>query len=78
MLKIAKDIDCSSLLLHELYLDDGVLAGPWSALLRVISLLQQDGPSLGLFINVGKCEIYSHNHLEGFPEQIVKSNKACL
>ena len=78
MLKIAKDIDCSSLLLHELYLDDGVLAGPWSALLRVISLLQQDGPSLGLFINVGKCEIYSHNHLEGFSEQIVKSNKACL
>ena len=78
VLKIAKDIDCSSLLLHAWYLDDGVLAGPRSALLRVISLLQQDGPSLGLFINVGKCEIYSRNHLEGFPEQIVKSNKACF
>ena len=80
MLKIhvAKDIDCSSLLLHAWYLDDGVLAGPRSALLRVISLLQQDGPSLGLFINVGKCEIYGRNHLEGFPEQIVKSNKACF
>ena len=78
VLKIAKDIDCSSLLLHAWYLDDGVLAGPRSALLRVISLLQQDGPSLGLFINVGKCEIYSCNHLEGFPEQIVKSNKACF
>ena len=49
-----------------------------SNLLRVISLLQQDGPCLVLFINVGKCEIYSHNHLEGFPEQIVKSNKACF
>ena len=78
MLKIAKDIDCSSLLLHAWYLDDGVLAGPRSALLRVISLLQQDGPSLGLFINVGKCEIYSRNHLEGFPKQIFKSNKACF
>ena len=33
---------------------------------------------IGLFINVGKCEIYSRNHLEGFPEQIVKSNKACF
>ena len=78
VLKIAKDIDCSSLLLHAWYLDDGILAGPRSALLRVISLLQQDGPSLGLFINVGKCEIYSRNHREGFPEQIVKSNKACF
>ena len=65
-------------LLHAWYLDDGVLAGPRSALLRVVLLLQQDGPTLGLFINVGKCEIYSHNHLEGFPEQIVKSNNACF
>ena len=48
VLKIAKDIDCSSLLLHAWYLDDGVLAGPRSALLRVISLLQQDEPTLGL------------------------------
>ena len=65
-------------MLHAWYLDDGVRAGPRSALLRFISLLQQDGPTLGLFINVGKCEIYSHNHLEGFPEQIVKSNNACF
>ena len=75
---IAKDSDCSSLQLQAWYLDDGILAGPRPALQRVLSLLQQEGPSLGLFINLRKCEIFSSRDLEGFPEQMKKSNNPCL
>eukprot|EP00731_Ephydatia_muelleri_P019018 Em0011g1058a len=67
---IAKDSDCSSLQLQAWYLDDGILAGPRPALQRVLSLLQQEGPSVGLFINLLKCEIFSPRDLEGFPEQM--------
>ena len=44
----------------------------------VLSMLQQEGPSIGLFINLRKCEIFTHCNLEGFPEQIIKSNNPCL
>ncbi|KAL5499522.1 hypothetical protein EMCRGX_G010956 [Ephydatia muelleri] len=70
-----KDSDCSSLQLQAWYLDDGILAGPRPALQRVLSQLQQEGPSLGLFINLRKCEIFSSRDLEGFPEQM---KKPCL
>ena len=75
---IAIDNDCSSLQLQAWYLDNGIIAGPRSALLRVLSLIQQEGPSLGFFINLRKCEIFSHCNLEGYPEQLIKSNNPCL
>ena len=78
VIKITEAFDCSRLLLQAWYLDDGILAGPRCALQRVLSLLQQDGPALGLFINLGKCEMFSHGDLEGFPEQMKKSNNPCL
>ena len=47
--------------LHKWYLDDGVLAGPVSSVLRAFHIISSEGPDLGLSLNLGKCELYSHN-----------------
>ena len=48
----AKDADCASLLLHKWYIDDGVVAGPIAAIARVLNIIQDRGPPLGLCINI--------------------------
>ena len=52
------------------YLDDGTLAGPKDAVKHAIHLIQQFGPSLGLYINMAKCEVFSQGAMEGFPADI--------
>ena len=52
----ATDSECASLLFHRWYIDDGVVAGPISAVLRVLSIIKDLGPPLGLHINLSKCE----------------------
>lgn len=47
------------LVLHKWYLDDGVIAGPVSDVLRALSILSLDGPALGLHLNLAKCELFS-------------------
>ena len=33
-------------------------------------LIQEMGPSLGLFINVSKCELFGHGDLSSFPPEM--------
>ena len=37
---------------------------------HAIHLIQQFGPSLGLYINMAKCELFSRGDIEGFPADI--------
>ena len=52
---IAEDADCASLLFHKWYINDGVVAGPIAAIARVLAIIQERGPPLGLYINIAKC-----------------------
>ena len=55
---IAQDRECLPLLFNGWYLDDGVLLGHSQAVHWALTLIQEMGPSLGLFINVSKCELF--------------------
>eukprot|EP00731_Ephydatia_muelleri_P000193 Em0001g193a len=70
VLSIAQDKDCLSLLSNRWYLDDGVLSGHSQAVTRAVTLIQEMGPSLGLFINVSKCELFGHGDLSSFPPEM--------
>eukprot|EP00731_Ephydatia_muelleri_P034365 Em0056g24a len=48
------DRECLPLLFNGWYLDDGVLLGHSQAVNRALTLIQEMGPSLGLFVNVSK------------------------
>ncbi|KAL5503591.1 hypothetical protein EMCRGX_G010564 [Ephydatia muelleri] len=52
------------------YLDDGVLTGKCSALLRALSLIEELGPSLGIHINLAKCELFIHFGNSMFPPAV--------
>ena len=39
------------------YLDDGVVAGPSLAVQKVLALIEEKGPPLGLLVNPSKCEV---------------------
>ena len=71
---IATDSECASLFFHRWYIDDGVVAGPISAVLRVLSIIKDLGPPLGLHINLSKCKLFSVNDLSRFPDEMKKSN----
>ena len=74
VLSIAQDKDCLSLLSNRWYLDDGVLSGHSQAVTRAVTLIQEMGPSLGLFINVSKCELFGHGDLSFFPPEMKVPN----
>ncbi|KAL5457665.1 hypothetical protein EMCRGX_G034949 [Ephydatia muelleri] len=61
------DDDCLHLILQAWYLDDGVLAGPRQAVLRALSIIEDLGPPLGIFINLSKCELFSRSDISMFP-----------
>ena len=56
---VIKSIDttCPNLILNKWYLDDGVIIGTSSELLKVMEILEKEGPESGLFINLGKFEV---------------------
>ena len=70
---IDADDDCLHLLLEAWYLDDGVLAGERSAVLRALQLIEELGPHLGLNLNFSKCEVFSRRGNSLFPP-VVKSS----
>eukprot|EP00731_Ephydatia_muelleri_P031244 Em0022g758a len=70
---IDADDDCLQLLLEAWYLDDGVLAGKRSAVIRALHLIEDLGPHLGLYINFSKCELFSRSGNSLFPP-VVKSS----
>ncbi|KAL5477540.1 hypothetical protein EMCRGX_G024351 [Ephydatia muelleri] len=63
---IDADDDCLRLILQAWYLDDGVLAGSKHAVLRALSIIEDLGPSLGIFINSSECELFSHSDISMF------------
>ena len=71
---IASDEEASHLLYHKWYMDDGVVAGTRNAVARVIAIIKEQGPHLGLFIKDPKCELFSKGNLNSFPVQMKRSN----
>ena len=53
------DDECFDLLFQAWYLDDGALAGSHPAVLRIMHLIEDLGPALGLHVNLAKCEMFS-------------------
>ncbi|KAL5460203.1 hypothetical protein EMCRGX_G033631 [Ephydatia muelleri] len=41
---------------------------------RVLAIIQESGPPLGLNINIAKCELFSSRDLSSFPEEMRRSN----
>ena len=64
------DADCIQVLFQVWYLDDGVLTGRRSAVSRALSLIEELGPSLGIHINLAKCELFSHFGDSMFPPAV--------
>ena len=67
---IIEDTECSQLLYLAWYLDSGILAGKKSSIRRSLSLLQELGPPLGLYINISKCELYCPDDVPTFPPEL--------
>ncbi|KAL5517148.1 hypothetical protein EMCRGX_G002629 [Ephydatia muelleri] len=65
---IEADDDCINLSFNAWYLDDGLLAGERSAVVRALHLIDELGPHLGLLINYPKCEVFSRNGTEALEE----------
>ena len=57
IMAIVGEDGCSSLF-QAWYQDDGVIVGPKHAISQAPSIIQELGPTLGLFINTSKCERY--------------------
>ena len=47
-------------------------------LCRAITLLQSEGPALGIHINMSKCEVFSSHSLDLFPLGMISSDKPNL
>ncbi|KAL5475702.1 hypothetical protein EMCRGX_G025549 [Ephydatia muelleri] len=72
ILKIAEDDMCGELLFNKWYLDDGVLAGTSLSVRAALDVISSLGPSLGLYINFAKCEVFGKAELSAFPSEITK------
>ena len=72
--EIASDAGCTHLLYHAWYMDDGVVAGVSSEVRRVLAILEEKGPSLGLHINIPKCEVFCCGDLSLFPSSMKQSH----
>ena len=75
---IASDEEASHLLYHKWYMDDGVVAGTRDAVARVIAIIKEQGPHLGLFIKDPKCELFGKCNLNSFPVQMKRSKHTKL
>ena len=73
--EIAANSVCADLSYHAWYLDDGVLAGPRSAVLQALSIIQEIGPPNGLIVNFPfpKCEIFSKHDVHPVPPEMTRS-----
>ena len=64
---------CLNLLFQAWFLDDGVIAGRRSDVQRALSHIEELGSTLGIYINLPKCELFSRNDASSFPA----SMKSC-
>ena len=76
--EIASDAGCAHLLYHAWYMDDGVVAGVSTEVRRVLAILEEKGPSLGLHINIPKCEVFCCGDLSLFPSSMKQSHQPNL
>ncbi|KAL5484316.1 hypothetical protein EMCRGX_G020790 [Ephydatia muelleri] len=60
------------MLFNKWYLDDGVLAGTSLSVRAALDVISSLGPSLGLYINFAKCEVFGKAELSAFPSEITK------
>lgn len=63
------------LLLNAWYLDDGTLVGPTDEVLKAFHIIQEVSPSLGLKLNLGKCELWwsqQDPNWNQFPSDIIR------
>ena len=70
---IHTDEECAGLLNTVWYLDDGSMAGESSSVLRALIIIQAQGPSLGFYINLKKCELFGVGDLSSFPPSMQTS-----
>ena len=68
------DDDCIHILYQAWYLDNGTLARKKFAILCALSLLDSIGPSLGIFINMSKCELFCKGDTSEFPPSMKSSH----
>ena len=61
---------CESLSFNKWYLDDGALAGSKTSIDQALSILNNQGPPLGLFPNFSKCELFCKKPLPDFHDAI--------
>ena len=73
---IDADDDCLNLLYQAWFLDDGVLAGTKSSLLRALTIIEDMGPSLGIFINLH--EVFCGSDTTMFPDSMKASHSPNL
>ena len=65
---IDADDECLDVLFQTWFLDDVVLAGKKASVLQALPILEEYGPSLGIFVNLSKCELFCHyDHLDAIP-----------
>ena len=60
------------------YLDDGTIIGPVDVVHKVFLLIEQDGPALGLHLNVKKNELWWPNRasVDPFPAEVERVDNA--
>ena len=51
--------ECPSLAANAWYLDDGAVAGARDDVLRALRIIEEAGPSRGLYLNAAKSEVWS-------------------
>ena len=71
---ICSDPNCANLSFHSWYLDDGVVAGPSLAVQKVLALIEEKGPPLGLLVNFSKCEVFSPTDVNLFRGELIRSS----
>ena len=72
ILKITEDHLSGDLLFNKWDLDDGTLAGTSCCVKIALDLISSLGPSLGLYINFKKCEVFGKEDLSAFLFEITK------
>ena len=71
---ICSDPNCANLSFQGWwYLDDGVVAGPSLAVQKVLALIEEKGPPLGLLVNPSKCEVFSLTDVSLFTGELKRS-----
>ena len=70
---VDSDNECLNLLFQAWFLDDGVIAGRKSDVQRALSLIDELGSTLGIYINLPKYDLISQNDTSSFPA----SMKSC-